>query len=336
MKAALSNSKRELQRTHLRNEQLNDAKESMSSQLQLRKRQLEELQNTANSFTKTLKKAELGIQQKEKDQTALELKVSPEDFRLFSVITRPRSNVNHVKNLDIQRSIGLLKKDLQDPADIEAKIDNSKKKLEVQVLESELLCRELESPNQDRLRVLDAGEDPSEEELAAKLATLERLVHQKNEVLLAGEISSNEIAFQIQELDETLQSYKIATHSILQGINEYQSRVQEKQRLCTAHMSEIRMYEELTAASKSKISELENGILLREQLLLATEGENEHADLSAGILRTAANPSKSNGCERPTGYLPGDDDETTIKVPRPYGAQTPFKAGAVKKAESKN
>ena len=200
------------------------------------------------------------------------------------------------------------------------------------MIESELLCRELESPNQDRLRVLDAGEDPSEEELAAKLATLERLVQHKNEVLLAGEISSNEIAFQIQELEEDLQSYKIATQTILQGINEYQGRVQEKQRRRTAHMSEIRMYEELIAASKSKISELEHDILLREQLLSATEGENEYVDSSAVVLRKAVKPSKL-GCERPNGYLPGDDDETTIRVPRPYGAQAPFKAGPVKKAE---
>jgi hypothetical protein len=161
------------------------------------------------------------------------------------------------------------------------------------VLESELLCRELESPNQDRLRVLDAGEDPSEEELAAKLATLERLVQHKNEVLLAGEISSNEIAFHIQELEEDLRSYKIATQAILQGINEHQGRVQEKQRLRTAHMSEIRMYEELIAASKSKISELEHDILLREQLLSATEGENEYVDSSAAAVKT----SKNKGCE---------------------------------------
>ena len=40
---------------------------------------------------------------------------------------------------------------------MEAKIMSAKKKLQVQVLESEVLCRELESPNQDRLRVLDAG-----------------------------------------------------------------------------------------------------------------------------------------------------------------------------------
>jgi hypothetical protein len=76
----LSNSKRELQRAQLQNEQLNGAKESIFSQLQLRKKQLEELQITANTYAETLKKAELGIQQKEKDQTALELKVSPEDI----------------------------------------------------------------------------------------------------------------------------------------------------------------------------------------------------------------------------------------------------------------
>jgi len=32
--------------------------------------------------------------------------------------------------------------------------------------------------------------------------------------------------------------------------------------------------------------------------------------------------------------VPGDDDETTIRVPHPYGAQAPFKAEAIKQAES--
>jgi hypothetical protein len=311
LKATLSNSKRELERATLQNEQLTAAKESMSRQMQLRKKQLEELQITANTYTETLKKGELGIQQKEKDRAATER-----------------------KNIDLQRSIDLSKKGIQNSSGTEEKIESVRKKIEVQVLESELLSRELENPNQDRLRVLDAGEDPSEEELAAKIATLERLVLHKNEVLLAGEISSNEAALRVRQLEETVKSYKISTQTILQDINEYQARVQEKQRFRTAHMSEIRMYEELIAARTSKISDLEHDILLREEI-----GENEHKILRTAVESSTDSPSplqtKRKGCERPTGYLPGDYDETMINVPRPYGALAPFKAGVVKKVENK-
>jgi hypothetical protein len=315
LNVTLIHSKKELRRAVLQYEQLNSAKESMSDQLQLRQKQLEEMQIIANTHAETLKKGELGIQQKERDQAALELKV-----------------------VDIQRSIDLLKKDLQNPTDIEAKIECVKKKLEAQLLESEQLTRELENPNEERLRVLDTGVDPSEEELAAKLATLERLVQHKKEVLLAGEISLNDTTFQIQQLEETLQSYKISTQSILQGINEYQGRIQEKQRLRTAQMSEILIYEELIATRQTKVSDLQKDISLREKYLLASAGEN---DASARILRTASKPpkdslsppqTKQKGCERSTGYLPGDYDEYAINVPRPYGGHAPFKAGAVKNA----
>ncbi|KAL3806415.1 hypothetical protein ACHAXA_002661 [Cyclostephanos tholiformis] len=318
LNAALIHSKKELERALLQNEQLNVAKEAMSGQLQLRKKQLEEMQIIANKHTETLKKGELGIQQKERDQAALELKVA-----------------------NIQRSIDLLKKDLQNPADIEAKIESVKRKLEVQMLESEQLTRELESPNHDRLRVLDKGIDQSEEELAAKLATLERLVQHKKEVLLAGEISLNDTAFQIQQLEESLQSYKIATQAVLNGINEYQGRIQEKKRLRTAQISEILMYDELIATRQSTVSDLEKNILLREEFLLASAGESENVDASATILRTAekqlkdsSSPpqTKHQACARPTGYLPGDYDEYTINVPRPYGGHAPFKAGTVKSA----
>jgi hypothetical protein len=298
LNATLIQSKKELRRAVLQNEQINSAKESMSGQLQLRKKELEEMQIIANTYAETLKKGELGIQQKERDQAALEL-----------------------KNLDFQRSIDLLKKDLQNPTDIELKIENVKKRLQAQLLESEQLTRELENPTDERLRVLEKGIDPSEEELGAKLATLERLVQHKKEVLLAGEITLNDITFQTQHFEETLQSYKNSTHSILQGINEYQGRIHEKQRLRTAQTSEILMYKELIATRQSKVSDLQKDILLREEYLLASAGKIE---ASVTTPRTASKSPKDSlkqkGCERPTGYMPGEYDEYAINVPRPFPA----------------
>ena len=222
---------------------------------------------------------------------------------------------NTFQNKDIQRSIDLLRRDLENPIDIEEKIERCKKKLEVQILEMERFSRELENPSQgDRFQVLN-GEDPSEEELAAKLSILERLVQNKKEVLLTREISEKEISFRIQQLEATSNNWKAATQSLLKDKNEYQGRVQERQRLRTAQKSEIRMYEELVAASMTKMADLEQDIILREQLAITDEARSSRERSSPRS--TSPPPNKRQSYERPTAYLPIDDDANTIKVPRP-------------------
>mmetsp|Transcript_28170 Transcript_28170/g.53179 ORF Transcript_28170/g.53179 Transcript_28170/m.53179 type:complete len:175 (-) Transcript_28170:4611-5135(-) len=137
----------------------------------------------------------------------------------------------------------------------------------MQVLETERLSQELENPSQDgRFQALD-GKDPSEEELVAKLSTLERLVRNKKEILLTKEISAKEIAIRIKQLESTSNNWKAATQSLLKDTNDYQGRVQERQRLRTAQKSEIRMYDELVTASKAKMADLEQDIMLREQIV---------------------------------------------------------------------
>lgn len=231
------------------------------------------------------------------------------------------------QNKDIQRSIDLVQRELGGTT-IDEQIGDVKKKLEVQVLETERLSSELENPtNSSRFRTLDAVNDPSLEELKSKLSLLGKLVRQKKEALLSKEISAKEIMLHTQTLDETSRNWKIATQAILQDINEYQVRVQEKQRLRTAQMSEICMYDELITASKTKISDLEKDIILREQLAIL-----EPIQVGTGEVRSeerVANQENSptptpikRRLGRPTAYLPLNDEENTIKVPRPVRQHT--------------
>ena len=93
----------------------------------------------------------------------------------------------------------MLKKELDNQTDIDGQIEAVKEKLETQILETERLCRELECPNEgDRLRQ-DTGEDLSEEDLTAKLATLERLLQKKKEILMTKSLEVKEVHVRTQQ-----------------------------------------------------------------------------------------------------------------------------------------
>ena len=226
------------------------------------------------------------------------------------------------QNKDIQRSIDLLKNDLESSADIEEKIESTKASLEKQILQTQRLCQELESPNQPRLRHYD-GEDPSEEELVSKLSTLERLVHNKKEVLLTKSIQMQELSLHIQQTQQSRNDWLSSTQTILNDINEYKSRLQEKERIYTAQQSELQMYNEIIESSKTRIAELEHDLSLRNDLAVTTNqvknnsttNKNEKRDALEAVQDDSAAPSST--MLRPTAYLPLDENENTLNIPRP-------------------
>lgn len=252
----------------------------------------------------------------------------------------------------------MLNKDLGRHEDIEEQIDSVKKMLEAQILETERLKQDLESPNQDRIRHHTNSEDPSEEDLAAKLSTLERLVKHKKEVLLTKSIEFEEVQVRIQQLKEAKKQWQSTTQTIFNGINEYQGRLHEKQRIRTAIQSELRMYDEIIASSKKKLAELEHDITLRQKLAISSNIEakcNSVVDRSDNIKPSkSTTPTKRNSYERPTAYLP--NSRHSLNIPRPvrfiyviryhylisyiclyfvssqYGRMAPFKPGKTVKS----
>ena len=213
----------------------------------------------------------------------------------------------------------MLKKDLESPEDIEEKTDSTKTSLEKQILETQRLCQELESPNQARLRHYD-GEDPSEEELIAKLSTLERLVHNKKDLLLTKSIQMQELCLRIQQAQQSRDDWLSSTQTILNDINEYEGRVQEKQRIYTSQQSELQMYNEIIESSKTRIAELEHDLTLRNELTVTNQvksnNENEERDEQEIGQGDSATPSL-----RPTAYLPFDENENTLNIPRPVSQE---------------
>ena len=85
LKASLSIAKREVERAHSQTEQLLAAKDSMTEQLEGKKLSLTELAECSLTYNATLKKAELGNQQKEEEIHMVELKVSMKILSLATI-----------------------------------------------------------------------------------------------------------------------------------------------------------------------------------------------------------------------------------------------------------
>ena len=222
----------------------------------------------------------------------------------------------------------MLKKELDNQTDIDGQIEAVKEKLETQILETERLCRELECPNEgDRLRH-DTGEDLSEEDLTAKLATLERLLQKKKEILMTKSLEVKEVHVRTQQQEEAKQEWTNVTQTVLNDINDYQGRLQQKKRLQMAQQSELCIYNEIISACKTKVQELEHDIELRKELAISNSRKNEEREDSPLPRNDSTPPSN----QRPTAYLPvmdENDENETLNVPRPYGGLAPFKAGKI-------
>jgi len=219
-----------------------------------------------------------------------------------------------------------LKRDLENPVDIEEKIESCKRKLELQIVEMEQLCHECETPGRRHFHVLE-GEDPSKEELEKKLAILEHLVKKKKELLLTKEIAAKDTSFRIQQCLAGISTAGNNTKcTLMKERNMIQGHIHERKRLRVAQRSEICMYDELIATGITKMADIEQDISLREQLIATGQTRSNRSTLETSLESSPVSPH----FERPNAYLPVDDDtHTIVRVPMPYGALAPFAPGTI-------
>ena len=210
-----------------------------------------------------------------------------------------------------------MKSEYRDQATIEEQIKRAAKNLELQVLETERIAATLESPNQDRIRTLE-GHDPSEEELKQNLFALESLERNNRDMIRSKVTAIKEITKRCKDLQQESNDWKISTQTFINDINDIQSRLAELKRIRTSQMSELQMYASLTEKLAASKSDLEHDISLRVNLSREPGRESR---------AYYASQTKKQGKEqRPTAYLPSGDEETTIRVPRPFGKMAPFQA----------
>lgn len=207
--------------------------------------------------------------------------------------------------------------------------------------EMEELSSRLENPgNSNRWRELD-GDDPSSEQLMAKVQTLEARLDDKREVLLEKELVLEEVSALIERLKKQAYNKRDSSKALATELNELQGKIRDTTKMMLATVSELSMYQatalrlQQEKMNREKAMEeakwkLDHGEAPTEDAV-KTWNRNERKRLAAietairkeeefqeqpdgkVMVRTAAEP-------RPTAYIPDD-----MGIPKPYGNLAPFK-----------
>lgn len=196
-----------------------------------------------------------------------------------------------------------------------------------QIAVGKKISLELEDPRNVRVRSDSRGEDPSSDELSAKISILSQILSDRKEMLLSTELETKEAALRIQHLEGRKEKWKSTTKEIFRELNECQARFTQRTRAHTALLGELEMFRSLLAIANKKRGELERDIALRSKLLLnARQDHVQKKEKSRTKQEQSETPHESPNSpnRRPTAYIPmNTEDENVIMVPRPFGAQ-PF------------
>jgi hypothetical protein len=213
--------------------------------------------------------------------------------------------------------------------------------LGVVVQKTEKLCRDLESPeNADRWRAL-VGEDPDEDQLAAKIHVLEERLSDKKEQLLEKDLVLEEVTALCDKLRRQASEDKAGTEQLALQLSSYQGRIRETTRKMMAIVSELSMYQATSMKLSQEHAEremvlkdatarfdageaptteavtlwrrAERSKLLAAEATMAAMQRSRDASLPEQVTRTTAEP-------RPNAYIPED-----VGLPQPYGKLAPFK-----------
>ena len=219
-------------------------------------------------------------------------------------------------------------------AELEAKLHDERKNIDE-------LSAKLEDPaNEHRWRALE-GEDPSTEQLLAKISILEDRLDQKREVLLEKELVLEEITNLTERLRKQAMNKRDSAKTLATELNGLQGRIRDTTKLMLATVSELSMYQ----ATALRLQQEKSG---REKTLeearwkldhgepptddaVKTWNRNERKRLSnieTAIRREEELQEDSDGklgvksaaVPRPTAYIPDD-----MGIPKPYGQSAPFK-----------
>ena len=211
--------------------------------------------------------------------------------------------------------------------------------------EAERLGDIMESPENDRWRLLP-GKDPSPPELAEQIKRFEERLNDKKEQLLEKELVLEEVSSLSGRLREKAEGGRDGTLQLATKVNEFQSQIRSMTKKMMATVSELSMYQgtamklqqekhELELEAQDMAWRLENG----EPPTADAEREWDrilYADEARLESRMAPAPLEAEGDEfaqhqvtrttaepRPNAYVPEG-----MMVPKPYGGLAPFKPTA--------
>lgn len=198
----------------------------------------------------------------------------------------------------------------------------------------------LEDPNNvERWRPLE-GEDPTFEQLTAKIKTLEGRLDGKREQLLEKELILEEVTTLTNRLRGQAVSRRDSAKVLVDKLNDYQVKIRDTTRKMLASVSELSMYQATAlslqqekgmkesaleaaawrfshgeAPTDDSMREFQGSERLRffRSEALQQKLEDKQAQQPNHMIKTACEP-------RPSAYIPDD-----IGIPKPYGSHAPFK-----------
>ena len=200
----------------------------------------------------------------------------------------------------------------------------------------------LEDPNNvERWRPLE-GEDPTFEQLTAKIKTLEGRLDGKREQLLEKELILEELTTLTNRLKTQAVSRRDTAKVLVDKLNDYQCKIRDTTRKMLASVSELSMYQATaltlqqekamresvleTAAWRFSHGEAPTDDSMKEfhinerQRLLRSDALQQKIEDKHNEMMQPSNMTKT-ACEpRPSAYIPDD-----IGIPKPYGSHAPFK-----------
>eukprot|EP01052_Picozoa_sp_SAG31_P025663 SAG31_NODE_2263_length_6060_cov_12.232344_2_plen_926_part_00 len=272
------------------------------------------------------------IQEQVLTKGELELQSREEDIRRLNL-----------ERIELAREKEVVRKFLPLGPELEADAAALQKELVEARHETVSLSDILESPENDRWRLLP-GTDPSPATLAETIKTFEERLNDKKEQLLEKELVLEEVTSLSDRLRQQANEGRDDTLELAKRVNDFQARIRSMTKKMMATVSELSMYQATAMKLQQEKHESELSVQDAKWRLEQGQAPNEEAELEweriireealrrelraeqvqqpaapadafapAQITRTTAEP-------RPNAYIPDD-----IGIPKPYGALAPFK-----------
>lgn len=288
------------------------------------------LYEKANIQEETLKRGELGLRDKEGEIRMVRLQLA-----------------------ELERGLQAARRKLPDVPARAEKLLQLKQQLKQERGFTQRLCEDLETPdNDDRWRAL-LGEDPDVDQLQAKLHVLEHRLNGKKEQVLEKELVLEEVTELADKLTVKATDGRKQTLGLAKQVNSFQSRIKTTTRKMMAIVSELSMYQATAMKLEQEKHDWEKRVqgaqlkaangdppteeaeyawyrVERQELLAQQQQRDQQRTDAAGAAPVdpmaaahaqATGPKKTTAPQRPNAYIPDD----ALGVPRPYGAQAPFK-----------
>ncbi|ETV66161.1 hypothetical protein H257_17313 [Aphanomyces astaci] len=242
-----------------------------------------------------------------------------------------------IKLLDLQRQIETTRNKVPLVPEYASRVLDMQNQLKQEQVVTDMMCRDLETPqNADRWRPLE-GDDPDEDQLGAKLAFLDERYKIKKEQLLEKELVLEEVTNLSDKLRAQASEGRGDTLQLAKKVNTFQVKIKDTTRKMMATVSELSMFQatamKLQQEKHDRQLELEESIWnfengnapnakceqewyrreshRLESQRMAKQHQNNHT--AHMITRTTADP-------RPNAYVPDE-----LGIPKPYGQAAPFK-----------